>query len=337
VAPGVPIATPLQSFARRAGSLCPKAGATFRGVGGVFSAGDVFATVAAAAARFRQCPDGLQIVGLFYVPSLTALPSGRWRPTARGFPSRQAEGSGRPVALHSWPSPLLRRCVPARAVPCPAFACQGVPRSAPWPVPAWRGTPLLGLSKDRPSIDISAWCPLPVERPRSAGWLRRAALWCSPGRRGPRGASRVLGRGRDHRPGDAIFRTRSVLAVPPGCDGLLHQAPCRLVASCCRSWGSPRFRSFARRACRPCGRWAPLPAMRSLRGAFPACLGVPERRLREAAVWRTPGRGLRGMGTFPGGAGPFGAFPSPAAVPCHHGRCPLAVGRGPFWRPECSP
>jgi hypothetical protein len=41
----------------------------------------------------------------------------------------------------------------------------------------------------------------------------------------------------------ATFRTRSALAVPPGCDGLLHLALCRFVAPCCRSWGSPCFRS----------------------------------------------------------------------------------------------
>jgi hypothetical protein len=162
VAPGVPIATPLQRFSRRVGGLCPKAQATSLGVGGVFSAGDVFATAAAAATRFRQCPDGLQIVGLLCVPSLTALPSGRWRPAARGFPSRQASGSGRPVALHSWPSPLLRRYVPTRAVPmpCPFVSRRASQRALARSGPAWDSS--LGVVIDRPSIDISAWCPLPA-------------------------------------------------------------------------------------------------------------------------------------------------------------------------------
>jgi hypothetical protein len=45
-----------------------------------------------------------------------------------------------------------------------------------------------------------------------------------------------------HRPWIATSRTRSVLAVPPGFDGLLHALPCRSVAPCCRPWGSSRFR-----------------------------------------------------------------------------------------------
>ena len=40
----------------------------------------------------------------------------------------------------------------------------------------------------------------------------------------------------------AKSRTRSVLAVPPGFDGLLRSAHCRFFAPCSRSWGSPRFR-----------------------------------------------------------------------------------------------
>jgi hypothetical protein len=36
--------------------------------------------------------------------------------------------------------------------------------------------------------------------------------------------------------------TCSVLVVPPDSDGLLRWLPCRPIASCSRSWGSPRFR-----------------------------------------------------------------------------------------------
>jgi hypothetical protein len=39
----------------------------------------------------------------------------------------------------------------------------------------------------------------------------------------------------------ATPRARSALAVPPGFDGFRLAGPCRLVASCSRSWGSPGF------------------------------------------------------------------------------------------------
>jgi len=42
--------------------------------------------------------------------------------------------------------------------------------------------------------------------------------------------------------GPARFRARSVLAVPPGFDGLLRATVCRFVAPCSRSWGSPHFK-----------------------------------------------------------------------------------------------
>jgi hypothetical protein len=77
------------------------------------------------------------------------------------------------------------------------------------------------------------------------GSFRRTSL-----RAVPDGASvprDVYTRGRSvrHRPGVATLRTRSALAVLPGFDGLLRLTPCRFVAPCCRSWGSPRFRSWA--------------------------------------------------------------------------------------------
>jgi hypothetical protein len=43
--------------------------------------------------------------------------------------------------------------------------------------------------------------------------------------------------------GPATVRTRSAPAVPPGFDGFLRASTCRLVASCSRPWGSPRFGS----------------------------------------------------------------------------------------------
>ena len=101
----------------------------------------------------------------------------------------------------------------------------------------------------------------------------------------------------------------SVLAVSHRLDGFLRpdlRAEAfgswsrGLVASRCRSWGSPRFY---------CARPAPpFPVCRS--AAFPATRFVP---LEE--------------------------FPSPAAAPCHHGRCPLAVppdASSRFWETRCQ-
>jgi len=98
---------------------------------------------------------------------------------------------------------------------------------------AW--TPLLGFSKDRPSVDISIEHPLPV-----------TVRACQPrGTRWPGGSTRPEGQERTRRllrPGVASLRARSALAVPPGSDGLLCSIPCRFVAPCSRPWGSPRFR-----------------------------------------------------------------------------------------------
>ena len=90
-----------------------------------------------------------------------------------------------------------------------------------------------------------------------------------------------------HRFRTATFRTRSVLAVPPGFDGLLRRAcgpktavlstVCRFVAPCSRSWGSPGFR-------------APVLLFGSPRTWCSA--------VRSLSHWRRP----------------FEAFPSPAAV-----------------------
>jgi len=55
------------------------------------------------------------------------------------------------------------------------------------------------------------------------------------------GADHLWGRP-DLRLGPARHRTRSVLAVPPGSDGLLRATACRFVAPCSRSWGSPHFK-----------------------------------------------------------------------------------------------
>jgi len=157
----------------------------------------------------------------------------------------------------------------------------------------WSRTPLLGLSKDRPSIDIRTECPLPTAirfrlRPRRAPALAVADLLPE----GRRPALRCL------RPEAATLRTRSALVVPPDFGGLLHSVPCRSVAPCSQSWGSPRFRAEVR------------PRVMT---AFPK---EPQRH---------PAPHTRAI---PEAHPPFGAFPLPAAMPRHRGPCPLAVEHG---------
>jgi hypothetical protein len=81
----------------------------------------------------------------------------------------------------------------------------------------------------------------------------------------------------------------SVPVVSHHLDGLLHSVDCRLVASCCRSWGSRAF---------PSGR-LPVPAQEPIPGHVPAVLAARFVPSKE--------------------------FPSSAAVPHHCGRCLPAV------------
>jgi hypothetical protein len=93
------------------------------------------------------------------------------------------------------------------------------------------GTPLLGLSMIAPPSTCT-----PSVHSRS---LPHSAEL--PARNRPRRALRLTGRGSDLRPGDATFRTRSALVVPPDFGGFLRWERCRFVAPCSRPWGSPRF------------------------------------------------------------------------------------------------
>jgi hypothetical protein len=96
--------------------------------------------------------------------------------------------------------------------------------------------------------------------------------------------------GRHRARGDHPRTSRSVLVVSHHLDGFLRSETRGLVASRCRSWGSPRFARSGRQACRSRpGRLVALPATRF-----------------------TPPEG----------------FPSPTAAPRHRGRCPLAVPPG---------
>jgi hypothetical protein len=76
----------------------------------------------------------------------------------------------------------------------------------------WTSSP--GVPKDRPSTDVKTVRPLPELRPKTS-FLRREC---------------------------ATTRARAALAVSHDYDGLLRLVPCRSVAPCNRSWGSPRFR-----------------------------------------------------------------------------------------------
>jgi hypothetical protein len=90
----------------------------------------------------------------------------------------------------------------------------------------------------------------------------------------------------------ATPHARAVPAVSRDFDGLLRLAPCRSVAPCNRSWGSPRFR---------------LVRPRSLCTALPPCSGFPLHRV--AAVLQ-----VRVLARLPRGAIPYGAFPSTPAL-----------------------
>jgi len=93
-------------------------------------------------------------------------------------------------------------------------------------------TPLLGLSKDRPSVDMSFSRPLPDCAPT----LRSLTASVDPRKRRSRA---IL------RPEAAMPPTRSTLAISRGFGGLLRLEPCRFVAPCSRPWGSPGFRTVS--------------------------------------------------------------------------------------------
>lgn len=183
-----------------------------------------------------------------------------------------------------------------------------------------------------PSIDIRAACPLPA-RCHPEGW-----------------------RGFRHRLAKAC--ACSALAVSHGFNGLLHAARCRFVSPCSRTWGSPRFQcpcgcSFRRHrsfhiavshecfvpvaARRPpdCDSLASRPS-RVSKPAAPACSAVLPHwsRFLRPALYFTAGdsdksvppllkpRSAPSTSTFPGGAPPSEAFPSPAASPRHRDYLP---------------
>ena len=197
------------------------------------------------------------------------------------------------------------------------------------PGPIWPGLGLLswGCQKS-PLHRHQCMASTPGRRPRSSGRLRKAARWCGPGfGAGPEGrcASRdaTVAFGPEMPSSGLVpslpFFPTSTVCSAKHLAGLLHPAADHGVRHVSGPSSLPLSGLSAvehqSRSCAPCG-------AHYRRAATP-----PSQRLLRAAVWQARWRWLRGAGSFPGGAKPFGAFPSPAAVPCHHGRCPLAVKR----------
>jgi len=87
-------------------------------------------------------------------------------------------------------------------------------------------------------------------------------------------------------------RTRSVLAVPPDSDGLLHPWLRRSVAPCIRSWGSPCFDLRWRQVLKPIARRLQSSPLRRIPfEAFPSpAAGIVSPRTLPSHRWFQPPR-----------------------------------------------
>jgi hypothetical protein len=258
----------------------------------------------------------------------------------RGASHARALGVGSTNAQPSWPSPLHRRHGPSRAARA-RFRRPVRPCGRPCRLPRSAGSSL-GVVKVRPSIGTGARCPLPVKP-----LLRRAAA-----RSAPEGTRRAT---RSHlRPGVATLRvsfrpcrsSRLRRLAPPG----TSQVCCTLkpivgfamfpVVDSTRPRVPARRRVAWRSRCGlpgPCG--PGRPALPRGPGAFPPEGGerplagsrflADPRPVAETARWSRRGEASTLLPrTFPDGASPFGAFPSPTAVPRQSyrpGRTPTAA------------
>ncbi len=162
----------------------------------------------------------------------------------------------------------------------------------------------LGVVKVRPSIGISARCPLPGPPAALASLWRHLRGGDPPG-------------GWSLRPGAATSRTRSVPAVPPGFDGLLHLGLTGLL--------HPETDHGVRRVS---GRLAPDRASTTDLGtrSHPAHPGEPGGWGARAVPGapRRHRRDIRGRPVaIPATLTPFGAFPFAAAAPRHPDRVTL--------------
>jgi hypothetical protein len=212
--------------------LYPWALAASRDFSGIFRVVAVVATAAWATARCRQRMRGLWIVGLLHSPSLTfhrlRLMTVR---VCEGLPVQARLG----VGSTKLPGPPDLRFSFGDSIRLALSSIRGAlvvrPSGRPSRVRAVVGLLSWGCQRSAPP---STW--VPGVHSQWFRLLRRAAVVLH--------SEDCFTLARCHlRPGAATSRTRSALAVPPGFDGLLHLALCRFVAPCCRSWGSPCFRS----------------------------------------------------------------------------------------------
>jgi len=264
---------PLQSIAQRGGD-----GPDPRGLGRPsgswvdFTVADVVATAAEAAARCRREPDAARVVGSF---PLALHDLGTFAPGLRGSPRPvrlRAEGSTLNAAIMPFASPAKTRFRLVRSVGAVSLRSGRGPSIARLRVE----TPLVGLSKDRPSAVRSAWCPLPVPSLRRGGAPSARSL-----------------PGSEHVP-LLPFLTTSAACSTRRPAGLLHPAAGHGV----RRVSSPEARPVSRPS--P----APFPRRHTLRSFSLACSRtasprpLPSRRsfrfplLRSAVLPRCPGTPL---------------------------------------------
>jgi len=212
---------------------------------GAFRVSGIFATAAKAAARCCQHPFGLRVVGLPRSPSLAFTSSYETVPsTCEGLPDWGNRGVGSTSGLA-----LLTFASPSETHLCSLGSSPSVPRRASRrshctsrPVP----NASLGVVQRSPLQRRQHRASTPGGGPRPGGPEGHTGSTVASPRPEGQGLARHY-----HRPGNAILRTRSVLVVPPDFDGLLCSIPCRSVAPCSRSWGSPRFGPAARPTNRP--------------------------------------------------------------------------------------
>jgi hypothetical protein len=221
-------------------ALVPENSGSLPGVHGAFRATGGLAAETGVSARLHQRSESSRVVGLPRVTSMAFVPR-YWPPRLASdrAPLSLKTGSHSPRDLHA----SFEDMTGPRGPFAPFFAHR------PRPMRASRSvrTSSHRVLKDRPSTAQR------VRRPLQGGLPRRSS--------------------RRHE--DATPRARAALAVSHDFDGLLQPTPCRSVAPCSRSWGSPRFRS-ARPGCSP-------PRVAALRFAS---------RARSPSPWRHTLRSL---------------------------------------------
>ena len=184
------------------------------------------------------------------------------------------------MALHSWPSSLLRRHVPNRAVPLPClFVSRRASRRAlARSGPAWDSS--LGVVKNRPSIDISAWRPLPVGGLAPPGGSEKQPVGAVPASaQAPRGLAR-----RGTRPSPSARRCHPPDSFRPCRSSRLRRfAPPSTLQVCCTLLPIMGFATFSdRRLCR-CRAFRPSSTRAGLARLAVHTIGVPQRRRRRGS------------------------------------------------------